>query len=108
MSGGREQQPSGLKVNLLKKFVKLSSPYNFMVDQAGEGKARIAGRGGIGEGERPYLEKWEWEWAGDDGALEPLKEERREDVRSKVGGGNMVDGVLATEVAGVGGYAIEL
>ena len=75
-----------------------------MVDHAGEGKARMAGRGGIGEGERPYLEKWE----GEDGALEPLNEDRREDGRSKVGGGNMVDGVLATEVAGVGGYTIEL
>ena len=39
--------------------------------------ARMAGRGGIGEGERP---KWPWfEGAGEPAAFEPLKDERRED-----------------------------
>lgn len=40
--------------------------------------------------------------AGDPGALEPLKDERLEDGRSyEVGGGNITEGVLGTEVDGV-------
>jgi hypothetical protein len=35
--------------------VELELSYNLVVDRAGEGKARIAG--GIGDGERPKVEK---------------------------------------------------
>lgn len=62
----------------------------------------MAGRGGIGDGDRP---KWPWlEGAGEAAALEPLKDERRDEGLSTCGGGNMV-GVLAIEVEGVRGAA---
>ena len=65
----------------------------------GEGWLLIAGRGGIGEGERPYLVNVE----GDPGALE-LNEDLRDEA-SIGGGGNMNAGVLLTDVAGVKGAA---
>lgn len=100
-AGVSSRPPSGLKFNRLKKLVKLSSPYNLTEDQDdGFGRLRIAGSGGIGEGERPYRPKLE----GELGALDPLKEERLDDGLSIGGGGNMdSEGVLATEVAGVSG-----
>jgi hypothetical protein len=54
-AGVRSKPPSGLNVRRRKKFVKLSSPYSFTEDHdaAGDGRVRIAGRAGIGEGERP-------------------------------------------------------
>jgi hypothetical protein len=52
-AGVNNNPPSGLNVSLLKKFVRLSSPYNLTLDQDGEGRERIAGKGGIGDGERP-------------------------------------------------------
>ena len=61
---------------------------------------RIAGSAGIGEGDRPYLPNVD----GEPGAFEPLKDDLLEDGLSIGGGGNIeVDGVLATEVAGVKG-----
>jgi hypothetical protein len=115
-AGVRSKPPSGLNVNLLKKFVKLSSPYNRTF--ANEGGA-IAGKGGMGEGDRPTRLLYEV-IAGDPGACELLNEDRREDgARSRScetgGGGNIVfapaaavvakEGVLATLAAGVGGAA---
>lgn len=101
-AGVRSKPPSGLKVSLRKKLVKLSSPYNFTEAHAlaDDGRARIAGRAGIGDGERPYLLKVE----GELGAFDPLNDERREEGLSMGGGGNIdADGVLATDVAGVNG-----
>jgi hypothetical protein len=65
---------------------------------------RIAGNAGIGEGERPYRLNWD----GELGALEPLKDDRLEEGLSMGGGGNMDDGVLATDVTGVNGAAMLL
>ena len=79
-------------------------PYNLIEDQDDELEdcVRMAGRGGIGDGERP---KWPWlEGAGDAAAFEPLKDERRDDGLSTWGGGNML-GVLQIEVDGVRGAA---
>jgi hypothetical protein len=86
--------------------VKLSSPYNFMLDQEPRvlGSARIAGNAGIGDGERPYLPGC----AGEPGAL---NDDRREDVAFSIGGGNIAAstrGVLATEVDGVSGPWLRL
>ena len=54
-AGVSKRPPSGLNVSLLKKFVKLSSPYSFTDAHAAvDGAMRIAGRAGIGDGERPY------------------------------------------------------
>jgi hypothetical protein len=62
---------------------------------------RIAGSAGIGDGERPNRPN-DVECAGDDGAFDPLNEERRDDAPPGFsigvgGGGNMedVEGVLA-------------
>jgi hypothetical protein len=59
-AGVNSSPPSGLNVSLLKKFVQLSSPYNLRLDhdntaaeEEGEGRERIAGRAGMGDGERP-------------------------------------------------------
>lgn len=52
-AGVNNSPPSGLNVNLRKKFVKLSSPYNLTELHVAKGKLRIAGRGGIGDGDRP-------------------------------------------------------
>ena len=54
-AGVNSRPPSGLNVSRRKKLVKLSSPYSFTdaQDAAGDGKLRIAGKAGIGEGERP-------------------------------------------------------
>lgn len=99
-AGVRRRPPSELKVSRRKKFVKLSSPYSLtfaQVDAAELDAIRMAGRAGIGEGDRPYLVKL----AGEPGALDPLNEDRLDDVLS-IGGGNMeVDGVLATDAVGV-------
>ena len=84
--------------------MKLSSPYSLTEDQDDELEdwGRIAGRGGIGDGERP---KWPWlEGAGEAAAFDPLKDERRDEGLSTWGGGNIV-GVLAIEVEGVSGAA---
>lgn len=54
-AGVNSKPPSGLKVKRLKKLVKLSSPYNLMLPIGGVNGVRIAGRGGMGDGERPYL-----------------------------------------------------
>lgn len=81
----------------------------------------------MGDGDRPYLPYGFGTW-GEDGAFDPLKEERREDGSLPTteagaeelladgttdGGGNMkapaaVEGVLATDVVGVGGAATSL
>lgn len=54
-AGVRSKPPSGLNVNLRKKLVKLSSPYSLTFAQADEGgRLLMAGKGGIGDGERPY------------------------------------------------------
>lgn len=64
-----------------------------------DGGARIAGKAGMGEGDRPYRE---W-FAGELGAFDPLKEDLRDEGLSMMGGGNIVvDGVLGTEAVGVG------
>ena len=57
-AGVNNSPPSGLNVSLLKKFVQLSSPYKLRLDHdntdaEGEGRERIAGRAGMGDGERP-------------------------------------------------------
>lgn len=70
--------------------MKLSSPYSFTVAHAGpeEGPARMAGRAGIGEGERAGRVST----AGDPGGLE--NEDLRDDA-SNGGGGMGMDGVVA-------------
>jgi len=70
--------------------VKLSSPYNFTVAHAGakEGTERMAGRAGIGEGERAGR-VWT---AGEPGGLE--NEDLRDDTSSG-GGGIGMDGMVA-------------
>lgn len=70
--------PSGLNVNLRKKLVKFSSPYSLTeVQEEVPVWGRIAGKGGIGDGDRP---KWPWlDGAGEAAAFEPLKEERLEE-----------------------------
>jgi hypothetical protein len=102
-AGVRRSPPSGLNERRRKKFVKLSSPYSFAdVDAhatAEDGRLRIAGSGGMGDGERPYRTNVD----GEPGALEPLKDERRDDGLSMGGGGNIADEELATDVAGVKG-----
>jgi hypothetical protein len=54
-AGVRSRPPSGLKVSRRKKFVKLSSPYSLTDAHvaAAEGKLRIAGSAGMGEGDLP-------------------------------------------------------
>lgn len=54
-AGVNRRPPSGLKFKRRKKFVKLSSPYSFTDahEPLADGRLRIAGRAGIGEGERP-------------------------------------------------------
>ena len=52
----------------------------------------------MGEGERPYLVNVD----GELGALDPLKDDLREEG-SMGGGGNMEEGVLNTDIAGVSG-----
>jgi hypothetical protein len=106
-AGVKSRPPSGLNVSRRKKLVKLSSPYSCTEAHAAaaDGRVRMAGRAGIGEGDRPYLLYWD----GELGALEPLKDDRLEEGLSRGGGGNIdVDGVLATEVAGVNGAAMLL
>ena len=70
--------------------MKLSSPYSFTVAQDGpeEGTARMAGRAGIGEGERAGRVRT----AGDPGGLE---NEDLRDETSNGGGGMGIDGVVA-------------
>lgn len=101
--GVRRRPPSGLKVSRRKKFVKLSSPYKRVCAiNCGLGGARMAGKGGIGDGDRPM---WVLYCEGDPGAFE-LKEERRDIVRSEGGGRKTdCDGVLAIDGAGVSGTA---
>ena len=71
-----------------------------MDDHADVGKVRIAGKAGMGDGERPNRVNCE----GELGAFEPLKDDRLEEGLSMGGGGNMAaDGVLATDVTGVSG-----
>ena len=62
----------------------------------------MAGRGGIGEGERPI-----WLYCdGDPGAFE-LNDDRRDIDRSEGGGRKTwAEGVLAIDAAGVGGAAL--
>lgn len=100
-AGVKRSPPSGLNDRRRKKLVKLSSPYSLTEAHAtaGDGRLRIAGSGGIGEGDRPYRENVD----GEPGAFEPLKDDRREDGLSIGGGGNIADEELATEVAGVKG-----
>lgn len=59
----------------------------------------MAGNAGIGDGERPYRAKF----AGELGALEPLKDDRLDEDCLSIGGGGNIDDELATEVAGVSG-----
>lgn len=78
---------------------------------------RMAGKAGIGEGDRAY--RLLMLNAGEDGALDPEKDDRLEDgcfSLSTGGGGNMEEdaaaaeekeGVDATDVAGVNGPAVE-
>ena len=59
---------------------------------------RIAGKAGIGEGDRAYRAWVDGELA----AFDPLNDDRLEWDLSKGGGGNMVeDGVLGTDAVGV-------
>jgi len=54
----------------------------------------------MGDGDRPYRLKV----AGDSGAFDPLKDERRDDA--SMGGGNMAEDVmLEDDIAGVNGVA---
>ena len=100
--------PSGLKPSRLKKFVKLSSPYNLTDCQPppdAEGDIRIAGKAGIGDGDLPYLACD----AGDAAAFDPLNEDLLDEgLSNEDGGGNMDDGVLGTDAVGViRGFACE-
>lgn len=64
------------------------------------GRLRMAGSGGMGEGDLPYRLKVD----GDPGALDPLNDERLEEV--SIGGGNIADvGPLAEDMAGVSGVS---
>lgn len=64
------------------------------------GRLRIAGKGGMGEGDRPYRLNVE----GEPGALEPLNDDRLDE--GSMGGGNMADeGPLAEDIAGVSGVS---
>jgi hypothetical protein len=59
---------------------------------------RMAGRAGIGDGDRAYRVYV----AGELGAFEPLNDDRRDEERSIGGGGNIPNaGVLGTECVGV-------
>jgi hypothetical protein len=101
-AGVNNNAPSGLKVKRLKKLVKPSSPYSFT--DAHEGVAagvRMAGRGGIGEGERP---KFREERAGEPGLAAELKDERRDLLACGFSfGGYIADTELVMEAVGVGG-----
>jgi hypothetical protein len=101
-AGVSKRPPSGLKVNRRKKFVNPSSPYSLAeAHDAVEVGVRIAGRGGMGEGDLPYALRDEC--GGDGAAVDPLNDDRRDGIRSF--GGNIVvaDGVLTREADGVSG-----
>lgn len=100
-AGVRRNAPSGLKVRRRKKLVKLSSPYILKVAQEAVAcGARMAGSGGIGEGDRPM---WRAEGAGE-GTAELLKEDRR-DAAPRPSLGGFIEGVLIIDIVGVGGAA---
>lgn len=88
--------------------MKPSSPYNFTDAQEGVATGvRIAGSGGIGDGDRPKLRE-ETEGDGAFVLVTELKEERRDRTEEEGAslGGNIAAAVLlllTTEAVGVGG-----
>src|SRR5258708_23443317 len=106
-AGVRRRAPSGLKVSRLKKLVKPSSPYSLTLAQDGVANGvRIAGSGGIGDGDRP---KFLVDSAGELALVVEENEERRDlDTGPLSFGGFIAEAALMTDAVGVRGGRIAM